>query len=135
MSIILSMLPMKVKKMKQLPLNLDYQSRVPIYEQIVNNIEKYVAVGLLKEKEQIPSIREMASSIGVNPNTVKKSYDILEGRGTIMTISTKGTFISSNTKEVTKNRIDKEIKHIREEINELTKMGISFDEILEMIKK
>lgn len=121
--------------MTNILINLDYQSRTPIYEQIVNNIEKYVALGILKEKEQIPSIRDMASSIGVNPNTVKKSYDILESRGIIRTISTKGTFISENTKKTTEKKIEKEINHIKEEINELTKLGISFEEIIERIKK
>ena len=57
--------------MRQIMINLDYQSRIPIYEQIVNGIEKYVALGILKEKTQIPSIREMASNLGINPNTVK----------------------------------------------------------------
>ena len=120
--------------MSNILINLDYQSRTPIYEQIVNNIEKYVALGILKEKEQIPSIREMAGSIGVNPNTVKKSYDILEARGIIRTISTKGTFISENTKKTTQDKIDKEINHIKEEINELTKLGISFEEIINKIQ-
>lgn len=121
--------------MTNILINLDYQSRTPIYEQIISSIEKYVALGILKEKEQIPSIREMASSIGVNPNTVKKSYDILENRGIIRTISTKGTFISENTKKTTKDKIEKEINHIKEEIIELTKLGISFDEIIERITK
>ena len=121
--------------MTNILINLDYQSRTPIYEQIVGSIEKYVALGILKEKEQIPSIREMASSIGVNPNTVKKSYDILESRGIIRTISTKGTFISENTKKTTEDKINKEITHIKEEIKELTKLGISLEEIIERIKK
>lgn len=116
-------------------INLDYQSRTPIYEQIVNSVEKYVAVGILKEKMQIPSIREMASNLGINPNTVKKSYDILESRGIITTISTKGTFISENTKKATEDKIDREISNIKNRISELTKMGISFDEIMERIKK
>ena len=66
-----------VNIMMGLDINLDYQSRIPIYEQIVNNIEKYVALGILEARTQIPSIREMASNLGINPNTVKKSYDIL----------------------------------------------------------
>ena len=126
---------MRVIPMTSIPINLDYQSRTPIYEQIVNSIERYVVLGILKEKQQIPSIREMASSIGVNPNTVKKSYDILEGKGIINTISTKGTFISENISRATKEKIDREINHIREEINELTKLGINFDEVIERIKK
>lgn len=115
--------------------NLDYQNRIPIYEQIVNEIEKYVALGILEENMQIPSIREMASSLGINPNTVKKSYDILENRGVITTVSTKGTFISSDTKKATNDKINKEIDIIRNKINDLTKMGISYDEIIERIKK
>lgn len=121
--------------MKQIMINLDYQSRTPIYEQIVNGIEKYVAVGILKEKVQIPSIREMASNLGINPNTVKKSYNILENRGVITTISTKGTFISENTKKTTNDKIDREIENIKKKISELTRMGISFDEVIERIKK
>lgn len=120
--------------MKNLPINLDYQSRIPIYEQIVNSIERLVALGIIKENEQIPSIRDMASSIGVNPNTVKKSYDILENNGVITTISTKGTFISNNIKKTTDDKINKELTVIKDKINELMKMGISFDEIIKRIK-
>lgn len=118
-----------------LDINLDYQSRIPIYEQIVNNIEKYVAVGILREKSQIPSIRELANNLGINPNTVKKAYDILENKGVIMTISTKGTFISNNTKMVLENKIDKEINLIKDKIRELENMGISKKEIIERIEK
>ena len=121
--------------MKQIMVNLDYQSRIPIYEQIVNGIENYVALGILKEKTQIPSIREMASNLGINPNTVKKSYDILENKGIIATISTKGTFIADDTKKATNDKIDKEINIIKEKIINLTKMGISYEEIIERIKK
>ena len=121
--------------MKQLMISLDYQSRVPIYEQIVDGILKYVALGILKEDMQIPSIREMASNLGINPNTVKKSYDILESKGVINTISTKGTFISHNTKRATMDKIDKEISIIRDKIDALTKMGIGYDEIMDRIKR
>lgn len=121
--------------MKQIMINLDYQSRIPIYEQIVSNIEKYVAVGILKEKTQIPSIRDMASSLGVNPNTVKKSYDILESRGVITTISTKGTFIANDTHIATNNKINEYINEIKIKMNELNALGLSLEEIIERIKK
>lgn len=124
-----------VNIMMGLDINLDYQSRIPIYEQIVNNIEKYVAVGILREKSQIPLIRELANNLGINPNTVKKAYDILENRGVIMTISTKGTFISNNTKMVLENKIDNEINLIKDKIRELENMGISKKEIMKRIEK
>ena len=112
---------------------IDYQSRTPIYEQIVFEVVRYVVLGIYKPKQQIESIRELATSLGINPNTVKKAYDELERRGTITTISTKGTFISENTKSLIKNKIDEKFKIIQEEIKELEKLGLSKEEILNKI--
>lgn len=114
-------------------INLDYQSRMPIYEQIVQEIERFVALEILKPEEQIPSIREMASTLGVNPNTVKKAYDILESRGVIVTLSTKGTFITPKTDKVLKNSVDEKIEKIKNEIKEIEKYGISREEILKRL--
>lgn len=114
-------------------INLDYQSRMPIYEQIVQEIERFVALEILKPEEQIPSIREMAATLGVNPNTVKKAYDILESRGVIVTLSTKGTFITPKTDKVLKNSVDEKIEKIKNEIKEIEKYGISREEILKRL--
>ena len=115
-------------------INLDYQSRTPIYEQIIKQIEKYVSLGVLNPKEQIPSIREMASTLGINPNTVKKAYSELENKGVIQTFSTKGTFISENVDEIRKINIDSKINEIKGIINELEKIGVTKDEIIEKLK-
>lgn len=114
-------------------ITIDYQSRTPIYEQIVLEIERYVVLGIYKPKQQIESIRELATSLGINPNTVKKAYDELERRGTINTISTKGTFIADDTKKLLKSKIDEKIFKIKEEIQELEKLGVSRAEILKII--
>lgn len=114
-------------------INLDYQSRMPIYEQIVNEIERYVALDILKSEEQIPSIRDLATQLGINPNTVKKAYSILETRGVIVTLSTKGTFIVKKTDEVLKNAINEKIKEIKKSIQEIEKYGIPKEEILKKI--
>ncbi len=115
-------------------INLDYSSRTSIYEQIINEFEKYVALGILKPNEQIPSIRELASSLGINPNTVRKAYQELENKGVIHTISTKGTFISSDTSTIINNKINKEISIIKEKIQELEKLGLTKEEILNKLK-
>lgn len=113
---------------------IDYQSRTPIYEQIILEIERYVVLGVYKPKQQIESIRELATTLGINPNTVKKAYDELERRGTITTISTKGTFISENIKNLIKNKIEEKFKIIIDEIKELEKLGVTKEEILEKLK-
>ncbi len=114
-------------------INLDYQSRTPIYEQIILEIERYVALGILKPNEQLMSIRDMATTLGINPNTVKKAYAELENRGVIVTISTKGTFIKDNITKVVNSKIDNIIKEIKQNILELEKLGITKEEILKRI--
>ncbi len=116
-------------------INLDYSSRTPIYEQIVSEIERYVALGILKSKDQIPSIREMASNLGINPNTVKKAYSILENKGVITSLSTKGTFISNNIDNVKDSKIEEGIKEIKNIISSLEKLGITKEEILKKVDK
>ena len=113
--------------------NLDYQSRLPIYEQIVEQFERYIAYGVLKPKEQVPSIRELAASLGINPNTVKKAYEELEKRGAIVTVSTKGTFVTDNIKEVVKVKIQDKLNVIKENIKELEKLGMTKEEIMKEI--
>lgn len=116
-------------------INLDYSSRTPIYEQIVSEIERYVALGILKSKDQMPSIREMASNLGINPNTVKKAYSILESKGVITSLSTKGTFISGNIDNVKDSKIEEGIKEIKNIISSLEKLGITKEEILKKVGK
>lgn len=116
-------------------INIDYRKKTSIYEQIVNEIERYVSLGALKEGERIPSVRALASDLGINPNTVKKAYDILEEKGVIVTLSTKGTFIVENTNLVKKERQKELFMTIREKMKELENLGLSFDEIIEKLKK
>ena len=115
-------------------INLDYTSRTPIYEQIVSEIERYVALGILKEKEQIMSIRDLATHLGINPNTVKKAYDILESKKVIVSISTKGTFIKENTSNIKEQTINNYLNDINNIIDKLTKLGLSKEDILNKLK-
>ena len=115
-------------------ISLDYQSRIPIYEQIIKEIERYVALKILKPNEQIPSIRELAANLGINPNTVKKAYTELEQKGVIYVISTKGTFIAENTNDVIGRKVAEGINSINKIVDELEKLGVSKEEILRRIK-
>ncbi|MCI8394194.1 MAG: GntR family transcriptional regulator [Bacilli bacterium] len=115
-------------------IDIDYQSRTPIYVQIVNEIEKCIIHGKLKPEDQMPSIRELASELGINPNTVKKSYSELENKNIIKSISTKGTFITSKIEEIVEEKINTSFGVIQKEIDELKMLGFTLDEIRERIK-
>lgn len=110
-------------------INLDYQSRTPIYEQIVEQVERYVVLGILKPEEQLSSVRDMATALGINPNTVKKAYTELERRGVIVTISTKGTYIASNTKKIVEEKIAEKFEKIKNLIEEIEQLGLTKEEI------
>ena len=98
-----------------------------------NKSKDLLLFGILKPNEKIQPIRELATSLGINPNTVKKAYEELESMGAIVTISTKGTFVADNTKKVLEKKVDEKIGLIQAEISELTKMGLTKEEILKKI--
>lgn len=73
-------------------LQLNYRDSRPIYEQIKEEIRKLIVTGVLKSDEKLPSIREIASSLAINPNTIQRAYRELESEGYVYTIAGKGSF-------------------------------------------
>lgn len=115
-------------------INIDYTKREPIYEQIVREVEKLITLGALTPGSQIPSVRSLAYDLGINPNTVKKAYDILEENGLIISKSTKGTFISDNISKAKELKIEELINKIREITKELETYGLDKEEIIKRMK-
>ncbi len=116
-------------------INIDYTSREPIYLQIVGGMERLISLGILKPDEQILSIREFACQLKVNPNTVKKAYDILEEKKIIITKSTKGTFIASDIGKAKELKINSLVKDIKEKVKELESYGLTKEEIMKKLAK
>ena len=69
--------------------------RMSLFMVIGENIKKRIAAGILKEGDKLPSCREFAEELGVNPNTVQRAYTQLEEEGVVFTIAKKGVFVSS----------------------------------------
>lgn len=78
----------------QLHLQIDDRSGVPVYRQMMDQIKYYVAGGTLRTGDQLPSIRELASALAVNPTTVVKAYTELERDGVIEMRHGKGAFVA-----------------------------------------
>ncbi|MBC2330259.1 GntR family transcriptional regulator [Listeria swaminathanii] len=109
---------------------INTKSQLPIYEQIVQIIKEQVVKGILKEGEKIMSIREFASRIGVNPNTVSKAYQELERQEVIVTVKGKGTFIANQRDKVNSPKKLAETKvKLKETILDLVYLGINVEEI------
>ncbi len=113
---------------------LDFKSGVPICDQIVNGFIKLKALGALKGGDKLPSVRALASKFSVNPNTVQKSYAILENNGIIYSIKGKGSFMSDD--EAAANAVLKSARHeFITAVKHATDLGLSTDEMIDIIKQ
>lgn len=74
-------------------IQLDPNNPVPIYLQIVQAVKHQVATGRMKPGEQLPTVRELATDLRINPNTVARAYDILDGDNVITTQQGRGTYV------------------------------------------
>ena len=76
--------------------HLDYRDVRPIYAQIIDGIKEQITAGILRAGDKLPSVRELASELAINPNTIQRSYRSLESDGWIVTVPGKGCFVSAN---------------------------------------
>jgi len=108
-------------------LELDLQSRHPIYEQLKNQISRLVLTGTLQPHDQLPSVRTLARDVGINPNTVQKAYQDLEREGIIYSAAGRGCFVSGDDmvgeklKEMYLEGVEREPKRAKS-------AGISYDD-------
>ena len=73
--------------------HLDYRDARPIYSQIVDGFRAQITSGVLTPGEKLPSVRELAASLTINPNTIQRAYRELESAGWIVTVPGKGCFV------------------------------------------
>ena len=76
--------------------HLDYRSARPIYAQIVEGLKEQVSAGVLGPGDRLPSVRELAAELAINPNTIQRAYRQLEMEGWIVTVPGKGCFVCSD---------------------------------------
>ncbi len=81
-------------------INLDHQDRRPLYLQIISQIEDLALHGVLKPDQQLPSLRNLAVDLSINPNTIQRAYMELESKGIIYSVQGKGSFISPNPEKL-----------------------------------
>ena len=73
---------------------LDYRDKRPIYEQMVEKLERLIVSGGLEQGSKMPSVRSLAVELAVNPNTVQRAYTLLEQEGYLYTVSGRGSFVA-----------------------------------------
>ena len=106
--------------------HLDYRDARPIYTQIVENFRTQITTGVLQPGDKLPSVRELAQQLSINPNTIQRAYRELELRGDIVTIPGKGCFVCEKPRTPSWEDLDRAVA-------QLLAQGISREEICKRI--
>ena len=85
-------------------IHLDYRDARPIYSQIFDNVRSQIGAGVLEPGDKLPSVRELASQLAINPNTIQRAYRELEMAGWIATVPGKGCFVCGTPAEAVQTR-------------------------------
>lgn len=115
--------------------NIDLMSRIPVYEQIIEQLENFVIRDLFPAGTQIPSVRNLSMTLSINPNTIQKAYTELDRRGIIYSVPGKGCFISEKAKDILCNMKRNKLEDLKQLIDDLATAGISRDEIITCVSE
>ena len=117
-------------------IKVDPRSSTPIYEQIELGIKELIMKGALKHGEKLPSVRELASILTINPNTISKAYGELERDGIIETLRGKGTFVSESIEgKVDEKRMEEISGSLKKIILEASYSGITKEDFINLTLK
>ncbi len=115
-------------------IQIDLQSRVPLYEQLQEQIIRLSMLGILDENQQLPSVRALAREVGVNPNTVAKAYQQLEQQGIIYTVSGRGSFVSPDVLSLQSLR-QAALQEVLDAVDKALSRGVSPQQLLDAIRQ
>jgi len=111
-------------------------SGVPIYVQIKTQVKNAIAAGALKQEQTLPSVRKLASELGINPNTVARAYQELERDGVIATVPGGGTYVAENLPRFLKSEKLRRLQpYARQIAVEGIQLGLTDEEILAALQE
>jgi GntR family transcriptional regulator len=114
---------------------IDKISRKPIYEQIVEGVEREILKGLLREHDKLPSVRELSVLLDTNPNTIQKAFGELDRAGLIVSNPGRGCFVAPGACERIKTRLRARLQEIEDIARELKEAGIAHGELIDAIDR
>ena len=112
-----------------------FDNERPIYIQLVEKIRLEIISGKLKSGERIPSVRELALTARVNPNTMQKALAEIENEGLVYTERTNGKFITENVELIKKLKNELAKEKINNYLNDMKNIGISYNEAVKYLQE
>ena len=115
-------------------IQLNYRDAKPIYEQIKDGLRRLLITGAIAQDEKLPSVRELASELAINPNTIQRAYRELESEGYIYTVSGKGSFVAEQS-DVSGRRNEALLQQFDEIVRELLFLSEDKEALIKRIEE
>ena len=112
---------------------IDYKSRTPIYEQIIENVKTLIVSGVLERDQQLPSVRQLAQELAINPNTIQRAYQELEREGIIYSLKGRGSFVGSSLGELRTVQQAELLAQLEALSRELKQLEVGKEQILAVV--
>ncbi len=114
--------------------HLDYRDARPIYSQIIDGFREQITAGILQPGEKLPSVRDLAATLAINPNTIQRAYRQLELEGWIVSMQGKGSFVSGET-SIRQREADRKLTEFDRLVTALERCGVSRAELSQRLEK
>jgi GntR family transcriptional regulator len=116
--------------------HLDAHSGVPVYRQLIDQVQGAVASGSLSPGDQLPTVRHVAVELTINPNTVSRAYREMEIRGMLDTQQGTGTFVAEQQKEPSKEVRERQLGQlVNEFVSRAGSAGITVNELIDALRE
>ena len=114
-------------------IRINYRDPRPIYEQVKDGFRQLILSGVLKPDEKLPSVRELAGSLAINPNTIQRAYRELEQEGIICSVPGKGSFVADSADAAALRRRELLDQLVKVSV-ELRHLGVSEEEQIQFLR-
>lgn len=114
--------------------SINYRDARPIYEQIMDELRKMIIAGVFAPDEKLPSVRELAQQLAINPNTIQRAYRELENTGYLYSVPGKGNFVSGH-RDVDEGRKTELMETLSTAVKELRYLGVTEEELLRCLSE
>ncbi|MFS0561315.1 GntR family transcriptional regulator [Terribacillus sp. 179-K 1B1 HS] len=114
---------------------LDLRSGKPIYEQIVDKFKELIINQVLDTDEKLPSVRELAQQLTINPNTIQKAYRELENQELIYSVKGRGSFVNAISSKVDPHKVKQMEEELKKLLTEALYIGMTSEEIRDVVEQ
>ena len=109
------------------------RSKQPLYEQLVEQLRRQLMLGGMEAGAPMPSVRQLAMELGINPNTIQKAYRRMEEEGMIVSLPGRGSFVSDDLPEMLQKQREMQLEKMRGMIAQCREAGLRQEEIQQLV--